>query len=252
MRWSTCIRRGSACRQLAALCRHVRRAARARSWARSARARPASASPTCAAACMPGSTRAPGSPPASASARCWSASPRPISARCSARGGCCWLGIVLFFITSLLAPLADNLPAFLVLLVPGRARLRHVHSADHQLRHPQPAGPARRLRPGAVRDELGTVAERRGVAGGLVRRPLVLALGLLAVLPGAAADVRRDLVRRAARAGQHRRCCGSSTGRAWPMPASASPCSTPGSTRATGWTGAAAGWSSACCWAAAS
>ena len=38
------------------------------------------------------------------------------------------LGIALFFIASLLAPLSPNLAAFLAMQFLGRRRLRHVHS----------------------------------------------------------------------------------------------------------------------------
>ena len=113
------------------------------------------------------------------------------------------LGILLFFVDQpARAAVAEPQR------VPGdavsrRRRLRHVHSAHHQLHRPQPAGAARRLRHRPLCDEFRTVAERRGIARGLVFGPLVLALDRLAILRDAAADVRLRLVRHTARADEH-------------------------------------------------
>ena len=92
------------------------------------------------------------------------------------------LGIVLFFIASLLGPLSPNLNAFLAMQFLGGVGSGHLHSAHHQLHRAQPAGSPRHLWHRRLRDEFRAVAECRRIAGGLVCRPLVLALDRLAIL----------------------------------------------------------------------
>ena len=92
------------------------------------------------------------------------------------------LGILLFFTTSLLGAALSQPRCVPCDAVSRWRRLGHLHSAHHQLHHSQPAGAVRRLRHSALCAEFRTVAERRGVARGLVFGPLVVALDRLAVL----------------------------------------------------------------------
>ena len=85
-----------------------------------------------------------------------------------------------------------------------RRGLGDVHPAHHRLHRPQSAAAPDRLRSRRLRDELRAVAERLGLARGLVHGKLVMALDRMAKLRGAAAHVRLHLVRSAAREDQHR------------------------------------------------
>ena len=169
-------------RYAASLCRDARRAARLDHGVRSAAGSRPSAWPICAAGCQPASTKAPGSPRASASARCWSASPRPISARFSASAASCCRACCCSSSTSLLGPLSPNLAAFLTMQFLGG-----VGSGTFiplTISFIVRSLPARLVIYGhrALCDEFRAVAERRGLARGLVFRPLVVAVDQLAVL----------------------------------------------------------------------
>ena len=84
-----------------------------------------------------------------------------------------------------------------------RRGLGDVHPAHHRLHRPQSAAAPDRLRPRRLRDELRAVAERLGLARGLVLGQPVMALDRMAELRRAASHVRLHLVRSAAREDQH-------------------------------------------------
>ena len=113
------------------------------------------------------------------------------------------LGILLFFMTSLLGPFSPNLNAFLAMQFLGGIASGTFIPLTISYHRSQPAGAARRLCHRALCDEFRTVAERRGIARRVVFGPLVVAVDRLAILRDAAADVRVRLVRRTARAGEH-------------------------------------------------
>ena len=113
------------------------------------------------------------------------------------------LGILLFFMTSLLGPLSPNLDAFLAMqFLGGVGSGTFIPLTISFIVRSLPARLVD-LRHRALRDEFRAVAERRGLARGLVFGPLVLAVDRLAILRHAAADVRLRLVRRSARTHQH-------------------------------------------------
>jgi hypothetical protein len=112
------------------------------------------------------------------------------------------MGIGLFFIASLLAPLSPNLDAFLATqFLAGIGTGTFIPLTISFIA--QPADAPHRLRHRGLCDEFRTVAECRRVARRLVCGSFVLALDRLAILRGAATDVRLHLVWRAAREDQY-------------------------------------------------
>src|SRR5690242_16361275 len=86
----------------------------------------------------------------------------------------------------------------------GRTEFGHLHSLDHRLCPAKPEVDTLAVRHRCVRTESGTLAECTGLAGGLVYRPALLALDLLAGRVAVAADVVLYPSRHAAPTGQPR------------------------------------------------
>ena len=154
-------------------------------------------------------------------------------------------GMALLFVASLLGPLSPNLSAFLTaqfLAGVGTGTFIPLTIGFIVRNLPQRLV-VYGLAVYAMNSELSQNVSA-SLEGWYYGQP-VLAVDRMAVLPGAAGDVRLHLVRSAAREDQPRRCCATSTGPDSPIPASASPCFTPASTRATGSTGSTAASSTA-------
>ena len=122
------------------------------------------------------------------------------------------LGILLFFMTSLLGPLSPNLDAFLAMQFLGGVGSGTFIplTISFIIR----SLPARLVIYGIALYAMNSELSQNVAASleGWYSRPLVLALDRLAVLRDAAADVRLRLVRHPARTHQHCACCAISTG----------------------------------------
>ena len=141
-----------------------------------------------------------------------------------------------FFLMSALTPFAANLQHPVRRGTGARAFVRHLHSADHQLRAAKPAAALGGLRHRGLRAEFGTVAEHSGFAGGLLPRSPVMALDLLAgqhPVCRMLACIHFGMPNNADQPAALRHV--DAPGIVYPWPASR--CSTPASTRATGSTG---------------
>ena len=131
-----------------------------------------------------------------------------------------------------------------------RRGLGDVHPAHHRLHRPQSPAAPDRLRPRRLRDELRAVAERLGLARGLVLGQLVMALDRMAdIAPRCLSCSPASGTECRARSSTWR-CCATSTGPGSSMPASVSRFFMPASTRATGSTGTTTASSMACCFRA--